>query len=310
MKTTITAITTLLLVASMGSYAYAETPAWIKNNAGWWADGTISENEFLSGIEFLIADGIINVPATTAVSGDNNGASQGVPAWVKNNAGWWADGTISDSDFLGGIQHLVAVGLISVASSSSNETATSEVIESDSTPVSDNPELAKLQAELDACSEIAKAYKRLDCEKAVQKQIDLISYKTDATAFSVGPITYYWKGLGSDGNEFEISPTGQPILTLRMLAENNSSDIQSLNCTSPQICSYDVWDGTKAFKYSGMDFTSGQIVLNPGDSREFNMLFGPNIGYGGTEFEYDASKSYHFRISEGFGSTNVPLSLE
>ena len=301
MKTTITAITTLLLVASMGSYAYAETPAWIKNNAGWWADGTISENEFLSGIEFLIADGIIDVPET-AVSGDT---SQGVPAWVKNNAGWWADGTISDSDFLGGIQHLVAVGLISVASS---ESVPSEVVDSDST--SDNPELAKLQAELEACSEITKAYKRLDCEKAVQKQIDLISYKTDATAFDVGPITYYWKGLGSDGNEFEISPTGQPILTLRMLAENNSSDIQSLNCTSPQICSYDVWDGSKAFKYSGMDFTSGQIVLNPADSREFNMLFGPNIGYGGTEFEYDASKSYHFRISEGFGSVNIPLDLE
>ena len=349
MKTTITAIATLLLVASIGSYAYAETPAWIKNNAGWWADGTISEAEFLSGVEFLIADGIISVPVTavsgdasqgvpawvknnagwwadgtiseieflsgiefliadgiinvpaTAVSGD---ASQGVPTWVKNNAGWWADGTISDSDFLGGIQHLVAAGLISVKSS--DESMTSETVESAS---SDNPELAKLQAELEACSEITKAYKRLDCEKAVEKQIDLISYKTDATAFNVGPITYYWKGLNSDGNEFEISPTGQPILSLRMLAENNSSGIQSLNCTSPQICSYDVWDGSKAFKYSGMDFTSGQIVLNPGDSREFNMLFGPNIGYGGTEFEYDSSKAYHFRINEGFGSADILINL-
>ena len=71
-----------------------------------------------------------------------------------------------------------------------------------------------------------------------------------------------------------------------------------LNCTSPQICAYDVWDGSKAFKYSGMDFTSGQIVLNPGDAREFNILFGPNIGYGGTEFEFDSSKDYVFRISK------------
>ena len=29
----------------------------------------------------------------------------GVPAWVKNNAGWWADGTIADSDFIPGIQY-------------------------------------------------------------------------------------------------------------------------------------------------------------------------------------------------------------
>ena len=66
----------------------------------------------------------------------------------------------------------------------------------------------------------------------------------------------------------------------------------------------------KAAIFSGMDFTSGQIVLNPGDSREFNFLFGPNIGYGGTEFEYDSSKSYTFRINEDFGSQNILLKLE
>jgi hypothetical protein len=41
-----------------------KVPSWVKNNAGWWADGTISETEFLSGIEFLINDGIISVPPT------------------------------------------------------------------------------------------------------------------------------------------------------------------------------------------------------------------------------------------------------
>ena len=61
MKTTITAITTLLLVASMGSYAYAETPAWIKNNAGWWADDQIDDETFVSGIQYLITNGILDV---------------------------------------------------------------------------------------------------------------------------------------------------------------------------------------------------------------------------------------------------------
>jgi hypothetical protein len=55
-------------------------------------------------------------------------------------------------------------------------------------------------------------------------------------------------------------------LSIRMLAENTGSNIVSLNCTSPQICNYDVWDGSKAFKYSGMDFTNGAIVINPLDS--------------------------------------------
>ncbi|NND87211.1 MAG: peptidase, partial [Nitrosopumilus sp.] len=171
-------------------------------------------------------------------------------------------------------------------------------------------ELAALEAELEKCSEITKAYKRLDCEKPIKAEIKLYQYKAGAEKFVLGPITYYWFGIGSEGNDFSTSPNGQAILNIRMLAENTSSDIVALNCTSPSICSYDVWDGSKSFKYAGMDFTSGQIVLNPGDSREFNILFGPNIGYGGTEFVYDASKSYHFRINEDYGQTSILLDLE
>ena len=299
MKTAITAIAAILLVASTASYAYAEVPSWIKNNAGWWADGTISESEFLTGIEFLISDGIIAVPPTT-VSAES---LEGVPVWVKNNAGWWAEGIITDGEFVNGIQHLMSTGLISVSSSDEpKQMAPTGSKNSDS-------KLVQLEAELKKCSEITKAYKRIDCQKPIEKEIRLYEYKMNAQIFVVGPITYYWYGVGSDGNEFEITVTGQPILSIRMLAENTSSEIVALHCTSPQICSYDVWDGSKAFKYSGMDFTSGQIALNPADSREFNILFGPNIGYGGTEFEYDSSKSYVFRINEDFGSTNIPVEL-
>ena len=300
MKTAITTIAAILIFASTVSTAYAEVPGWVKNNAGWWADGTISESEFLTGISFLIEDGIIEVPPTSVSSE----TSDGVPAWVKNNAGWWADGTISDTEFVNGIQHLIKSGFISIS-------VTSESVPMEST-VSNNSdsELTSLQNDLEACSEIKVGYKRLDCEKPIKKAIALYEYKANAEKFNLGPITYYWYGVGSEGNDFEIRPSGQPILNIRMLAENTSSEIAALHCTSPAICSYDVWDGSKAYKYSGMDFTSGQIVLNPGDSREFNILFGPNIGYGGTEFEYDSSKSYQFRINEPFGSTSIPLELE
>ena len=36
-------------------------PAWVKNNAGWWADGLIPDSAFTDGIEFLIKDGIIKI---------------------------------------------------------------------------------------------------------------------------------------------------------------------------------------------------------------------------------------------------------
>ena len=171
-------------------------------------------------------------------------------------------------------------------------------------------ELNTLQTEIEECQEILKAYERLNCEKAVKVKITLYEYKNNAQAYEVGPITFYWKGSGSEGNDFEVTGSGQAILNVRMLAQNTgSNDNVSLACTGPAICSYDVWDGEKAFKYSGTDFTNGQIVLKPGVSREFNMLFGPNIGYGGTKFEYDSSKQYVFRISESWGSLEVPLDL-
>ncbi len=37
------------------------TPEWIKNNAGWWSQGLITDGDFVEGIEYLIEQGIITV---------------------------------------------------------------------------------------------------------------------------------------------------------------------------------------------------------------------------------------------------------
>jgi len=42
-------------------------------------------------------------------------AEEKVPPWIKNNAGWWADGQIDDNSFVSGIQYLVKVGIIKVS---------------------------------------------------------------------------------------------------------------------------------------------------------------------------------------------------
>ena len=38
-----------------------EIPSWIKNNAGWWADGSIDDSSFVQGIQFLIKEGILRI---------------------------------------------------------------------------------------------------------------------------------------------------------------------------------------------------------------------------------------------------------
>ena len=86
-------------------------PDWVRNNAGWWADGQINDSDFASGIEFMIKQKIIVVPIS---NGSQDVDDVSIPDWVRNNAGWWADGTISDKDFANGIQFLVSKGIISV----------------------------------------------------------------------------------------------------------------------------------------------------------------------------------------------------
>lgn len=36
-------------------------PNWIRNNAQWWSDGLISDDEFLQGIKFLVETGVIHI---------------------------------------------------------------------------------------------------------------------------------------------------------------------------------------------------------------------------------------------------------
>ena len=302
MKATITAISAILMIGTIAPFATADgIPDWVKNNAGWWASGDISESDFISGIQFLIEDGIITVPPTSVSSSET---PNGIPDWVKNNAGWWASGDISESDFISGIQFLVGSGLISIPTSAETEDMKSEE------PENMDSELKVLQAELDKCVEITKAYDRLNCEKDAKHQINIQNYKNTSQTFAVGPITFYWPGLGTEGNSFEITSSGQALLNLRMLVENTgSTQTESLFCTGPAVCNYDVSNGDKEFKYSGMDFTNGQVVMKPGESKEFNMFFGPNIGGGGTTFEYDSGKDYYFRINEPYGSNSIPLNL-
>jgi len=87
-----------------------EIPSWVKSNAGWWADGQIGDSDFVSGIQYLISQGIMDIPETK--SGQSTGEE--IPSWVKNNAGWWADGQIGDSDFVSGIQYLITNGILAV----------------------------------------------------------------------------------------------------------------------------------------------------------------------------------------------------
>ncbi len=99
-----------------GSFAQQpenKIPGWIKNNAGWWADGSIDGDSFIQGIQYLIEEDIISIPATT--QGTSSGTDE-IPGWIKNNAGWWADGIIDESSFIQSMQFLIEEGVVQISS--------------------------------------------------------------------------------------------------------------------------------------------------------------------------------------------------
>ena len=90
----------------------SEIPEWIKNNAGWWANGDIDDGSFVQVIQFLIEEGIIKIPTTTQ---GTSSISTEIPEWIKNNAGWWANGDIDDGSFVQVIQFLIKEGIIKLS---------------------------------------------------------------------------------------------------------------------------------------------------------------------------------------------------
>jgi len=86
-------------------------PDWVRNNAKWWSEGSIGDNDFASGIQFMIKEGIIKIPIT---ENEQSAKDIKIPDWVRNNAKWWSEGSIGDNDFASGIQYLVKAGIINV----------------------------------------------------------------------------------------------------------------------------------------------------------------------------------------------------
>ncbi len=92
------------------SASSTKIPSWVKNNAKWWSQNQMGDSDFISGIQYLIQQGIMKIPASQAASTESNQ----IPSWIKSNASWWASGQISDDDFIKGIQWLVSNEIIKI----------------------------------------------------------------------------------------------------------------------------------------------------------------------------------------------------
>ena len=184
-------LASVVILTSLIGYAdAANVPDWVKNNAGWWSSGQIDNQAFVSGIQFLIEEGIITVPSTTRSAS----TSDSIPDWVKNTAGWWSNDEISENDFINAIQYLIKTGIMSVSAGSvaddmSQQSQYQETKTQSSSTVNKTGD-DSLDQMLVVCQSEENPRLVRDCEKAIKEDYNLKQYKSNSTSFQVGPITY------------------------------------------------------------------------------------------------------------------------
>ena len=64
MKITKSLLYTLIVLSGiiLVPNAFAENiPEWVKNTAGWWADDQIDDSTYVSGLQWLISNGIMKL---------------------------------------------------------------------------------------------------------------------------------------------------------------------------------------------------------------------------------------------------------
>ena len=111
----ISLISSTILIPNSSAQEDTQIPGWIKNVAGWWANGEISENEFLTGIGYLVNNNIIlldYISCSEKIESQTASSAKMVPDWVKNNARWWSEDLIEDTDFVNGIEYLIKKQII------------------------------------------------------------------------------------------------------------------------------------------------------------------------------------------------------
>lgn len=66
----------MLTISLVGFIGFAITasatdstiPDWVKNNAKWWSEGTISESDYVKSLQYLVSNGIIQIPITEVIA--------------------------------------------------------------------------------------------------------------------------------------------------------------------------------------------------------------------------------------------------
>ena len=212
-----------LSISTTNAQQNSGIPSWIKNNAGWWADGIINDNSFVSGIEWLVSNNIIEVPITTV----SETSESIIPSWVKNTAGWWADSQISDDDFVNAIQYLIKVGIMTV-SQTENVLANTSTTESPDTSILDTTSYFEVEVDYIPRPGIAPQFYSMNSEGFRGPEFIKDKPNDIYRIIAVGGSTTFGAGV-TDEN------TWPSILEKKLQNISGDKDIEVINAGTPGL---------------------------------------------------------------------------
>ncbi len=70
------------------------------------------DSQFVACLQFMLENNIIMV---SSVSSSGNPSTEEIPDWVRNNAHWWSQDLISESDFINSLEYLIKKGIIRIS---------------------------------------------------------------------------------------------------------------------------------------------------------------------------------------------------
>ncbi len=270
----------------------------------------------VAGISFIFLIGILQV---------TYGQQLEIPSWIKNNAKWWSEGQINDSDFIKGIQYLIQNGIMKVSSSSTN------VVQSNTIPtwirnnagwwangtISDNDFVSGIQyliqtgiinvkqtqnstqngPDISKCSQLKSAAEIETCQEEIKLDYKLKNSMAIATPYTFGPVTFYYVD-----NHIDHTEEGKAILTIHFVVENTGNSEVIMSCPRQDLCNYALSDGQKEIPHTTNTLVYGSLTLVPNIPKFLDWTF-----YEG--FDYDSTKNYSFLVKEPWGSGIIPLYL-
>jgi hypothetical protein len=86
-------------------------PKWVKTTAKMWSQGDVQDSDFTNAIQYLISNGIMNIPHEASGS---SSSTQSIPTWLKHSTAMWSEGQTTDEEFVQSIQWLITKGIIQV----------------------------------------------------------------------------------------------------------------------------------------------------------------------------------------------------